>query len=243
MTMQPDLPPSAATAPFPERDIRFTPYPDGHLYTPEDADRDFGPAGGWTSNLASDVRDGALRIVLPRDTEIEGFKVVRQIPPQPAYYAQIKLKFDAGFDWGNVNDIKLPLGLGGGTYSTGGRPDKATGWSGRLCYQGGTHNLTIYAYDVDRTKWGRQWNTGVTPELDRWYTFKLYVWRNTAGANDGVCKLWIDDELKIEKHDVAWSYRTTEVSMVGSECFRGGAGDPPSIDTFVWLDSVKWWPA
>jgi hypothetical protein len=234
---------NAAT--YSSRSIDFN-YPDGHVYSRTDANNDHGNTDLTFSNYNNlqKVYSNQLKICYPASKEMSGYKIDAKIPPNPEYYGELKMKFAAGFNFGNKNDMKLPLGFGGGTNPNGGSCDRDNGWSLRFYLNGGK-TFSVYSYDVSRTGsnddcYGKKYETGVTPVVDKWYTVRMYVKRNTAGSSNGICRIWIDGALKINKADIKFSNKQVDCSNITFETFRGGAGDPPSVDTYIYVEYMKW---
>ena len=45
----------------------------------------------------------------------------------------------------------------------------------------------------------------------------------------------------INQTNMDWSNNTVDADFMVNHCFRGGFGEPPTVDTYVQVDYVKWW--
>jgi hypothetical protein len=242
----------ALGATYSSRTITFDQYQDGHNYTRRDAEKDFGNIGdSWNTNGGPHIVDDGILIVRTRANREEGaLNFSPAIPPNPAYFAEIKFRFPRSFLWGlndGNNHIKMPLGFGGGTAPTGGSCEKVHGWSVRFTMNQG--EASMYTYDTDRIA-GEKCYGGteiIGGQGDKpigkgeWHTIKIYVKRNTAGNHDGSLHVWLDGRLLVERDDLGWSQNQVDIGAFMFTIWRGGSGDPPTVDTYIHLDYIKWW--
>ena len=119
-------------------------------------------------------------------------------------YIRYYVKFEKGFDFRLGG--KLPGIMGGGdswTRSGGQQPDGSNGWTLRFMWREGGE-IVIYAYlpksqngKWGRKEWGQDITTGVYSTPGQWYCIEQYVNIGTPGKDDGVLKVWMNNELKI----------------------------------------------
>ncbi|KAK6177814.1 hypothetical protein SNE40_015843 [Patella caerulea] len=146
-----------------------------------------------------------------------------------------QLYFSPGFDF--VRGGKLP-GLAGGEEATcsGGRHSE-TCFSARLMWRR-EGDGEIYAYipqqvddfcerpdaicspTIKGTSLGRsnfRWRTGV------WMKVSEHVTLNDVGKDNGIAKLWIDDKLVYEGHNIRWRVRDdVKITSIFFSTFFGG---------------------
>jgi len=230
----------ALAATYSTRTVNFDGYSNGHTYTKSNFDSDFGNSDYYIVNNAT-ISSGQLKIKLPANQENVGLKARVTLPEKMSYYAEMKFWVPSGFPFGTLNDLKLPLGFGGGTNPTGGTPDPYNGWSVRL-FKNTDGKLGLYAYHAyQSSNYGDKWMTDVTFNTNTWYTVQLWVKVNNSNTSNGELKLWINGVQKINKTGIRWSHNNKNINKYHADLFRGGAGDPPNSDAYFYIDYIKWW--
>ena len=233
---------------FTQKTVSFDQDNGGSPYNKAACDRDFGNCTGFVSHSPQTaVSNGQLKIKMPGNQEIKGLIKGTTLPLRNEYFSEMRFKFESGFDWGTKNDMKLPLGLGGGTLPTGGKCDRTNGWTARVTINGSSRKFAVYAYDFDRRTYennkcyARTLRSEVVAQPNQWYTIRLYVKTNTTNQRNGIVRLWIDGKKVVEQTNILWSSNSKNVSKLLTHMFRGGAGEPPQRDTQVFIDYIKWW--
>ena len=230
---------AALAATYSNRTVNWNGYADNHEYTLANFNSDFGNSDSY-NEYDCEVFDGSFKIKVPASTESSGLIAQAAVPARARYTVEAKVRFPSSFNWGTSNDMKMPIGLGGGTNPTGGNTDKNNGWTARVVIDGATRKFAVYTYDTTRATWGVKHLTNVVAQTATWYTVKLQVQRNTNGQANGTLKLWIDGSQKINKTAMDWSNNTVDVDTIMVHFFRGGAGDPPNVETYIWFDDLNW---
>jgi len=230
----------AFAADYSSRTVTFNGYSNNHTYTSANFVSDYGNTDYYVVNQAT-ISNGQLKLKLPANEENVGLKARITVPQKASYYAEIKFRVPSGFPFGNANDMKIPLGFGGGTNPVGGNPDPDNGWSVRL-FKNTDGKLGLYAYHANQSSiWGDKWMTDVTFQANTWYTARLWMKVNNSNTNNGEVKLWINGTQKINKTGIRWSNNNKNITKIHSDLFRGGAGDPPGSDAYFYIDEFKWW--
>ena len=214
-------------------------WPDG-TYTSTKFNYDFGNKGQFPSSSELVITGGKLRVTLPANQESGALVSTSKIPAAASYYVGGTFSIPSDFSFGNQNDMKLPIGLGGGTCAAGGETDKDNGWSARLMYNGMSGNFVLYVYDTLRAEWGRIFNTGVACIPGTTYDAEIYILRNTANAFDGAFTVWINGTQVLDESGIKWSNNQVDCDTLIMDWFRGGGGDPPSVTTYGYIHDF-WW--
>ena len=134
------------------------------------------------------------------------------IPPQAGYTLSQAIYLARGFDWGGEDEGgKLGFGLGGNSVPSGGQT-RTDGFSARFMWRGngdGTANLVVYAYTADRQQnlpYGDDYPVGqFQVPIGEWFNVTMEVTINSDNnLADGGLRVWIDDELKLQKNAIQW---------------------------------------
>ncbi|MDB5972642.1 MAG: hypothetical protein JWQ90_5092 [Hydrocarboniphaga sp.] len=135
-----------------------------------------------------------------------------------------QLRVPSGFRF--VKGGKLP-GLYGGDAPGGGKPvDGIEGFSMRLMWRSGG-DLEAYAYIANAAP-GTSIGRGVARlQPGRWTTLELELRLNRPDSSDGSLALWVDGDLKLERHDLAYR-RSLEIAIDGLMFSSFFGGDDPS---------------
>ncbi|GAA4278327.1 Ig-like domain-containing protein [Aquimarina mytili] len=172
---------------------------------------------------------------------------------------EYRVKFDKNFTWATGG--KLP-GLGGASTNSGGIPAGCTtnesvnknAFSCRLMWRRNRDHtqppyIIVYPYLPNRdTRCGGNITFIRNIKKDKWYTIKQYIKLNTPGRKNGVLKMYVDGELKLEKNDVEYRLPgkgNVKINSLIMHTYRGGnRTDPvwwsPNTD-YAFFDDVKVW--
>jgi hypothetical protein len=106
-------------------------------------------------------------------------------------------RFDAGIQWPNRSQKLAILNLTDGQSAT-------KHYQVYVYVRPNGDYATDHSYFSAWQFFGLFQNVGapVQPRLDQWDKIKLHVRLNRPGESDGVVRLWINDELKVDRHDV-----------------------------------------
>ena len=192
----------------------------------------------------------ALKIRVDKDGHYGlslSYQFAKQIGKEPEeIYFRYYLRF--GNDWKPQRGGKLP-GIGGtyGKAGWGGRKVNGTdGWSARGLFGGmkdGKTPVGFYCYHADMPgKYGDNWYWNANGfdglENNKWYCVEQHVKLNTPKKNDGVLRVWIDDQLVFAKSDVRM--RDTEslkIENVWINVYYGGTWTAQQ-DYHLYIDDV-----
>jgi hypothetical protein len=148
-------------------------------------------SAAWTNNLVFDHYWGYF-----------GFDASDYFPPQSEFYIRFYQYVSNPYTWGSLedksvllHDVSRSLDMYIATSRSG--DDGCDGTSGSM-------GKPAFANYQDRdwpelggqcTKVNRYQNQGndITLQPGKWYLFEAYIRLNTAGSNNGILKLWIDD--------------------------------------------------
>ena len=151
-------------------------------------------------------------------------------------------------DWDPRNGGKLP-GIGGtyGRAGWGGRKvDGTDGWSARglfLGQQAARTQIGFYCYHADmKGTYGDNWlwkdNGFPGLENNRWYCIEQHARMNTAGANDGVLRAWVDGVNVFDKSDVRMrDVDSLKIEMIWLNLYHGGKWTAETPD-HLYIDDV-----
>jgi len=163
-------------------------------------------------------------------------------------YLRYYVKFEEGFDFRKGG--KLPGLMGGGnswSRSGGDQPDGTNGWTLRFMWRRGGE-LVVYAYvpKSENGKWGEEvWGQDITTNVDaqpgEWHCIEEYVNVGTAGSDDGILKVWVDGEQKIDIDDMRFRNVENDDGRIGGiyfSTFHGGNSDDwaPENDSYAQFD-------
>lgn len=231
---------TAEAATHSKRWIGFDKHKNDSWYNQWHARQDFGNTR-WFANHNARIKDrNFLRIKLPRNKELEGFKAVAAILPAPARTCVAKIRFTKGFDFGDRNDIKIPCGLGGGTLPTGGNLDRKNGWTARFVIIGANRHIGVYAYHAEQDRvYGEFFDTGITARDNQWYTLKLHARKNSYNKRNGTLIAHVNGRKRIHRA-MKWSVNPKNADTIFMTTFRGGGGSPPTRDTYIDVDYLQW---
>ncbi len=219
-----------------------------------------GIGGNWPQETR--VINGALRAQYTKNAasaRTGGFIFDSSFDGAEEATLQYRVKFDKNFTWATGG--KLP-GLGGASTSTGGIPAGCTtnqsvnnnAFSCRLMWRRNRDHtqppyIIVYPYLPNRdTRCGGNITFIRNIKKDKWYTIKQYIKLNTPGRKNGVLKMYVDGELKLEKNDVEYRLPgkgNVKINSLVMHTYRGGnATDPvwwsPNTD-YAYFDDVKVW--
>tara|TARA_R110002049_G_scaffold240172_2_gene413545 strand:- start:3495 stop:4439 length:945 start_codon:yes stop_codon:yes gene_type:complete len=257
-------------------DVDFNSYISSELYTLAMANTDFGSISARTSGEIRGLDSNEK--IWPHKTRVEngvlkaeylkgvasgrfgGFLFDRTFPDSEEAVMEYKVKFDKDLIWAYGG--KLP-GLGGSSLTNNGSiPSGGTknleyitnGFSARLMWrqsgEGKPVRLVVYTYFPDRDieKSGVEIEFIRDIQLDTWYTIKQYIKLNTPGERDGLLKMYVNGELKLDRNDIL--YRNTGKSNVKINAailntYRGGAADDTrwhsTTTDYIYFDDFKVW--
>ena len=158
-------------------------------------------------------------------------------------------------DWLGAKDGgKLP-GLAGtyGKAGWGGRPwDGSKGWSLRGSFgttpptghrAAGSIMLGTYAYHFKSSTYGEGmvWSDGDFAGLiepDRWYCIEQHLKLNTAGQEDGVLQVWVNDQLALSRTNLRLrDLPTIRIQEVWMNFYHGGT-QPAPLAMHAYVDNV-----
>jgi hypothetical protein len=200
----------------------------------------------WAEGLADGTHPGRTRVVVAADgvhalevdypaggvgPQATGAQWMMELSPRDEYTLEYRLRFGDDFDW--VRGGKLP-GLAGGRTPSGGHYDP-DGFTARYMWRP-NGRLVLYLYWAgqasSRQREGAQYaedlDTGRTLERGREYVLRQYVRLNRPGQPDGVVRVWLDDELVLERTDLKFRVaadRTWQIDRWFFSTFHGG-NDP-----------------
>jgi hypothetical protein len=234
-----------AEAPRPRQILSFDRAPVGALTVARLAEISPAPLL-WAEGLADGTHPGRTRVVVAADgahalevdypaggvgPQATGAQWMMELSPRDEYSLEYRLRFAADFDW--VRGGKLP-GLAGGRTPSGGHYDP-DGFTARYMWRP-NGRLVLYLYWAgqasSRQREGAQYaedlDTGRTLERGREYVLRQYVRLNRPGQPDGVVRVWLDDELVLERTDLKFRVaadRTWQIDRWFFSTFHGG-NDP-----------------
>lgn len=254
----------------------FNQYTNSETYTIPMATSDFGPIGARTSGeirgLDSNaktwphktrVENGLIKAEYLKDIasgQFGGFLFDRSFADTEEAVVEYKVKFDKNFIW--TYGGKLP-GLGGSSLTSNGAiPSGGTknlnyitnGFSARLMWrQSGAGNparFVVYTYFPDRDieKSGVEIAFLRDIKLDTWYTIKQYIKLNTPGMRDGLLKMYVNGEIKLDRDDILYRNEgksNVKINALILNTYRGGGKDDtrwhsPTTD-YIYFDDFKVW--
>ena len=170
------------------------------------------------------------------------------------YRLSQSLYFENDFDWGGSNEGgKVGFGLGGGSAPSGGLL-QTDGYTLRLMWRGngdGSARLVAYSYAADR---GQHLPYGDDYPLvdfviptDTWFNVTIEVRTNSSlNANDGTLRIWVDNELKLERNNIEWQTSGDQpaVQELVYTTFYGGNDSSwsPSQTTYIRFADACWAP-
>jgi len=128
---------------------------------------------------------------------------------------------------------KLP-GLAGGNRPTGGK-DSSHGFSARLMwYSNGTKgsvedtskaDLFMYLYYPDKTEtYGENIPLNYRIDSGKWYSVKMNIKMNTINKDNGILKVYINNNLVLDKN-IVWRKEQYGISAFLFHTFFGGSTD------------------
>jgi hypothetical protein len=106
-------------------------------------------------------------------------------------------KFDPGIVWPNRSQKLAILNLTDGQTST-------RHYQIYIFVRPNGEYATDHSYFSQSRFFGLLQNVGspVSPRMGQWDKIKLHVRLNTSGQSNGVVQLWVNDALKVDRHDV-----------------------------------------
>lgn len=189
------------------------------------------------------VGEGSLRVLHPKGgvgTWETGMQFAVRLPqPLTAATLSYKVKFEDDYHW--TRGGKLP-GLCDEDCPTGCIvKSKEGGWCGRVHWREQALSTYMYLPNSD-ARCGETWNWNENAVAGEWFTISLYIQMNSApGRNDGVQRVWMDDELVFEKTDVIYDYTGTHgIDRFKFDNFHGGSSNSfsPEKDQYVFFDDI-----
>lgn len=205
-----------------------------------DATMTVGASNLTNTSIATEAGHGNfMRQTLPANASggssgIVTFPKLSQIVDEASM--EYDVRFGAGFDWSYGG--KLP-GLGGARAGT--NPGDAAGcnavndysWSGRSMWitPGSYPNSSSapnewigYMYNPTKANsCGDNVQSDTSFVAGQWHRIKQYYKMNTPGSNDGVHRMWIDNQLVFERTNFVYrSAADVNVSHIYWAIFRGG---------------------
>ena len=230
-------------------------------YARAQAERDFAPGrvDYMTGNLsvASDCATGGRCTRVRYDRRQAGPRHGAQFPVDFASvaseaYLEYDVYFEPGFEWDGEAQSggKLP-GLCGGNCPSGGPSNypgtnqarNGEGFSARFMWRDGGQ-LTVYLYYRDMPgDYGQDlyMDDGYVLPVGRTLRIKQYVRVNTGSNANGVLRVWVDGDLKLDRNDLRFLTTNHGVNRFFFSTFYGG-GSPdwgPSQDTFAQFDNIR----
>ncbi len=219
-----------------------------------------GIGGNWPQETR--VINGALRAQYTKNAasaRTGGFIFDSSFDGAEEATLEYRVKFDKNFTWATGG--KLP-GLGGASTENGGIPAGCTqnqsviknAFSCRLMWRRNRDQtqppyLIVYPYLPNRdTRCGGNITFIRNIKKDKWYTIKQYIKLNKPGSKNGVLKMYVDGELKLEKNDIEYRLPgkgNVKINSLVMHTYRGGnRTDPvwwsPNTD-YAYFDDVKVW--
>ncbi|MEQ1576456.1 MAG: polysaccharide lyase [Hyphomicrobium sp.] len=151
----------------------------------------------------------------------------------------------AGFDFGSGGE--LPGIFGGKGYQPASRADGMNGLASRLTWGvDGSGELSLQAPNENARGVAYPLGTGsFNFRRERWVSIEQETVLNTPGSADGVARLWVDGDLKIENTGVVWRQDATlALSGIVYDVWYGGAGNTSTApsDTYLALSpaTISW---
>ena len=193
-----------------------------------------------TSIVTTEVGDRVLRVQYPkgslapsrRDAPLGGAGFLSSVgmgENVERACLSYNVMFESGFKFSRGG--KLPGLFGGENAPTGGaRPKDDDGFSMRLMWREDGHG-EIYGYFPNMEPISEHAGMAIGAgswrfRRKRWTTIELEVVLNTPGKTNGIARLWIDDEIKIDARGIR--YRDTQQLSIDGlifSTFFGGRGD------------------
>lgn len=149
-------------------------------------------SAAWTNNLVFDDYWGYF-----------GYDASDYFPPQSEFYIRFYQYVSNPYTWGSLEDKSVLLHDASRSLDTYIATSRVGG--GESCEAvAGAKGKPVFINYQDRdwpemggqcTKVNRYQNQGndITLQPGKWYLFEAYIKLNTAGSNNGIVKLWIDD--------------------------------------------------
>lgn len=158
-------------------------------------------------------------------------------------YASYWVRFSPDFQPpGNTSKLPGPANTepGGGK---GGEPSNGTnGWSARggFTADGGQVAVGYYCYHMDMGgTYGDYFHAATVPR-DQWVKIDQYIKLNTVSGGtanrDGQLKMWVDDQLKVDKSGMRFAEDLSLGCNYSFNVYYGG-NDPSPKDQYVHIDS------
>lgn len=209
------------------------------FYTKDEWKKDFINPKGFTSSgipkkwlYIDDIHSKVLRVFYKKDLSNKGgckFRVKMKNSDEATF--EYDLMFEKGFNFNKGG--KLP-GIGGGVAQTGGHNSK-NGFSVRLMWysKGTKHSIqdtskaTLFAYlyyPLKKEKYGENVNLDTVINSNQWYHIKIYVKLNDIGKSNGILKIWINNELMLERDDFVFRINNIHINQILFHTFFGGHG-------------------
>ncbi len=190
-----------------------------------------------------------------------GAQFYKPLTPRDEYNFEYRVKFLAGFDFGQAGSSggKLP-GLGGGTQPAGGNYS-ANGFSTRYMWHPAVANTTgitskphlnLYFYYAEQSSRfqtvGSQYGDAIPLAIvttETYYTLRQRVKLNTPGYPDGILQIWVNGSLVLSRTNVKYRYSTGtfKIDDLFFCTFYGGSKstDAPRTTTYAAFDDFRVW--
>jgi hypothetical protein len=186
----------------------------------------------------------------PGETGTQWPTVLANFSGTPTTYEELYLRyyvyFEPGFDFNKGG--KLPGLMGGGdshSRSGGNQPDGTNGWTMRFMWRTGGQAV-VYAYLPPGTYQGGQWGNDLVLNnksfvTGQWHCIEQYIKVNTIGTDDGIIRVWFDNDLALELTDVTYRTIENDHGRVGGfyfSTFHGGSTVDwaPSVNSYAQFD-------
>lgn len=225
--------------------IEFDGHPAWTVYGSSQVTSDFGnyrTLQGGDRLKIDDVE--RLRFYLPKNSvgSSQGGGIIKaDITEKDTYTFEYEVRFDNGFPWSKGG--KLP-GLSGGVGYTGGTPAwDGDGFSVRIMWRE-NGRLIPYVYHKDQPdNFGDTFGAtlGYVTD-DKPHKIKYWVKLNTGNNKDGILKIYLDDQLKLEKRDIRYRSDNSMIDTAHIAIFPGGSTSDWGMtgDGYIRLSWLKW---
>ena len=212
-------------------------------YTADNASADWGAAAIFEFHEERlDIDAGNLLVTYPRDKispRESGTQFKVRLDDFSEAYCDYRFRFESGFAF--TKGGKLP-GLAGGTATTGCVRPIGDGWSAR-CMWREEGRLIAYPYHLGQAgDCGDVVELGCSAQVGEWIRMTQFVRVNGADASDGILRVWVNGDLKLDRRD--FEFRTGDAAPVNRFLFSTFFGGStlewaPSIDCRAKFDDFR----
>lgn len=170
---------------------------------------------------------------------------------------EYEVYFPTNFDW--VKGGKLP-GIFGGRQSCSGGDSAEDCFSARFMWgkngngypylylpKSASHLTEFCSYTGDVTcsqSMGFPFNETAYFTKNQWYKIKEYIELNTPGKPDGVLKVWVNGERKVNYNKIIWrKYDSVKISGIIFSTFFGGSTESwkTPVETYTLYKNFKYY--